>query len=144
MKHQSRKIFSLLVLTLALVESSLSASPQTLLTANIPFDFAAGNKTFRAGVYMVGQISMQSVLSIRSADRSDAAIFLTQNSQEKWGPAKLVFKRYRTRYFLAQVCDGVNERDLPKSRLEREAARNAAKELAQKSVEPEIVYIAAQ
>ena len=109
MKKQSLRIFLMFGLIAILAASSAHAqSAAREQTANIPFSFTVGDKTFAAGTYTVARINPQSdatALVIKSTDGRARRIVLTtpvqaNKAQEK---ARLVFNRYGDEYFLAQV-----------------------------------------
>ena len=148
MNKQALKNFSLLSLAVMLAAGAVYGNSAGPLTANIPFDFSAGNKTLPAGVYTVMPLTTQNVLRIRHEDSRAAALVITNDAPAQRGPdqTRLVFHRYGDQYFLAQVwtAGDVNGRELRKSRTERELMKSRSKNLAQNAVEPEVVYVAAQ
>ena len=148
MKMQVLKNFSMLSLAVTLAVAAVYANPAGPLKANVPFDFSVGDKTLPAGVYTVMPMTTQNVLRIRHEDSRAAALVITNDAPARRGQdqTRLVFHRYGDQYFLAQVwtAGDVNGRELRKSRTERELVKGRSKNLAQKGVEPEVVYIAAQ
>src|SRR5215831_1089325 len=80
------------------------------VSANIPFDFMAGGKEFKAGKYSVSRLfanNTSDTLIIRSADNSEAANFNVNSVSGKGdSQARLVFRHYGAQYFLAQIFDG--------------------------------------
>ena len=109
MKKQSLRIFLMFSLFAILAASSAQAqSAAREQTANIPFSFMVGDKTFAAGTYTVARINPQSdatALVIKSTDGRARRIVLTTPVQANKAQAKarLVFNRYGDQYFLAQV-----------------------------------------
>jgi hypothetical protein len=92
------------VLMAALV--SAHAQSSRAVVADIPFEFAIGGKSLKAGEYSVKALSdTGNVLLISSHNSNDTAIRLTQTIQARIAPkqAKLVFHRYGQRYFLSEV-----------------------------------------
>jgi len=82
-----------------------------------------------AGEYRVESMSTAtSTVAIRNADTTAKVLALTNGceSTEAADTSKLVFHRYGSQYFLAQVWSaGSSEgRELPRSRAEREIASN--------------------
>jgi hypothetical protein len=102
----------------------------------IPFDFHLGNKPLPAGNYVVSRSfgSDDSILSIDSASHSHRLFFPTTARSERAVPAEagLVFNRYGSQYYLAQVwrSGGQIVLSLHKSRgerlLQRELAENGS------------------
>jgi hypothetical protein len=109
--------------------------------ADIPFNFAVGNKTLPAGTYDVGTIGMRDskTLLLQSRD-ANASIMVNSNAAENLKPAnktKLVFNQYGNRYFLSQIWVNGETRghQLPKTSREKELAREVAKDFTQRRVE---------
>lgn len=127
MKKQSLRIF--LMFGLISILAASSAQAQTLAreqTANIPFSFTVGDKTFAAGSYIVARINPRtdpSALVIKSEDGRSKKIVLTTSvrAAKAQGSAKLVFNRYGDQYFLAQIWTqaDIAGLELPRSRSER-------------------------
>lgn len=131
MKKQSLRIFLMFCILAILAVSPVEAQSSKEQTAVIPFSFNVGGKTFPAGEYRVERLNPQSdkaALAITSADGRMSKVVLTtpvvaNRAQES---AKLIFNRYGEQYFLAQVWTTADSTglELPKSRSEREWARN--------------------
>ena len=138
MKRQAFSLISLL--TLLLVAGSAIA--QTVhVRADIPFNFAVGNKTLPAGTYDVGTIGMRDskTLLLQSQD-ANASIMVNSNAAENLKPAtktKLVFNQYGSRYFLSQIWVNGETRghQLPKTSREKETARDLAQNLTRGQAE---------
>jgi len=138
MKRQAFSLVSLLSLLLV----AGSAIAQTVhVRADIPFNFAVGNKTLPAGTYDFGTISIgdSKTLLLQSRD-GNASMMLNSNAAETLEPAnktKLVFNRYRDQYFLSELwVAGANcGHRLPKTSREKERARDLAQDLTQRKVE---------
>ena len=103
MKNQ---LFALIGMGLLL--ASISASAQTVaLKAKIPFNFVVTGRTIPAGEYAIQSVDKQGVmLSIRDADLRPTSMVISHRceSLNRSAQTKLVFHRYGTRYFLAQIC----------------------------------------
>lgn len=138
MKRQAFSLISLLSLLLV----AGSAIAQTIhVRANIPFNFAVGNKTFPAGTYDVGTIGQSdtTVLLLQSRD-SNSSMMVGSNPAQNLKPAdktKLVFNQYGNRYFLSQiwVVGETRGHQLPKSSREKEVATELAQDRTQQRVE---------
>ena len=95
------------------------------LVVEIPFTFNAGNKQLPAGEYnvqIVNPASDRSVLLIKSSDgKSSALLGTTDVIGLSTANAKLIFRRYDSRYFLAQVwmASESNGMSAPDSKTEK-------------------------
>lgn len=137
----------LLVAAVALMAALVSAHAQSsvIVMADVPFEFAVGGKTLKAGEYTVRAMTANAdALLIRSKDSSGSAIRLSNSIQSRdiQEKAKLVFHRYGERYFLAEVWTPGERtgRKLQKSSAERAiesqlAANPSKSDLARNSYE---------
>ncbi|HEY0380355.1 MAG TPA: hypothetical protein VGC87_25810 [Pyrinomonadaceae bacterium] len=136
----------------ALVSNAQTRTRQ--VRTNVPFDFVVGDKTLPAGSYTVATVSRNSAdaVSVRSSDGRRKAIRLTSAVSENAATrrARLVFHRYGSTYFLAQVwAAGSSEgREMLKSKAERtaevELAKNASGNELVQGGGPETVTIVAE
>jgi hypothetical protein len=143
MKRKS--LIMALLLGLTIVWAGLvSASPVVTVRVNVPFAFSVNNQVLPAGSYEIVQNDNTSMLTIRNQSDRKSTIFSVNTADERRVPAaaKLVFNRYGDQYFLSQVWTRDSGRDVRKSRSEREAARQASKNLAM--TEPEVIEITGQ
>jgi hypothetical protein len=136
-----RHAFSLISL-LSLLLVAGSAIAQTIhVRANIPFNFAVGNKTFPAGTYDVGSIGDgDTKMLLLQARDSNSSMMVGSNAAQNVRPAdktKLVFNQYGNRYFLSQiwVVGETRGHQLQKSSREKEVATELAKDASQQRVE---------
>ena len=106
-----RYIYLSLATAVLITASSIGAQAQSRnrqrLIVEVPFAFSAGNTQLPAGEYNVSIVnpsSSQSVVLIKSSD-GQASVLLRTNDIIGRGTsrAKLLFRRYDSRYFLAQV-----------------------------------------
>ncbi|CAN5833565.1 hypothetical protein BH18ACI4_BH18ACI4_07500 [soil metagenome] len=148
MRNQILKGLTMLMLIavvtlMAALVSAHAQSPSSVI-ADVPFEFAVGGKTLRAGEYSVRELTNGNALMVRSRDSKNVAIRLTQSIQARIVPeqAKLVFHRYGQRYFLSEVWTPgeITGRQLRKSSEERAielqlAAISSKSELARSSYE---------
>jgi hypothetical protein len=139
MKNYSLRIFLMFSFLAILTTASAYAQSSNEQTANIPFSFIVGSKTFPAGEYKVVRLNPQSdkaALAIKSADGRLNKIVLTTPIQanEVSERAKLIFNRYDDQYFLVQVWTPADNTglELPKSRSERTLARHAGENRAER------------
>ncbi|PYT76379.1 MAG: hypothetical protein DMG42_05410 [Acidobacteria bacterium] len=76
------------------------------MLVNIPFAFAAGRMALPAGEYRVQKVAYDSsVLLIQRTDHAAATVVTSFAAQAnaKQAQSKLLFHRYRNRYFLSQI-----------------------------------------
>jgi hypothetical protein len=138
MKRQAVSLISMLGLLLM----AGSAVAQTIyVRANIPFNFAVGNKTLPAGTYDVSTIDNRGdkTLLVQAQDRH-ASMMTDSNSTENLKPAdktKFVFNRYRDQYFLSEIWTAGATRGhrLAKTSREKELAKELAQDLTHQRVE---------
>jgi hypothetical protein len=132
MKKQMIKGFTMftLIVALALVTAVVSANGQSqAVKADIPFEFAVGDKTLPSGEYAIRSATAGgAAMMVRSENTKNSALRLTNAIEDKrsGGQVKLVFHRYGERYFLAEVWTGESGRELLKSRQERAIERELA------------------
>src|SRR5215510_11153528 len=145
MKNQVLKSLSLASLVFALMSPTVFANIGEPIKVNIPFALTVGNTTLPAGACRVRNLTSEA-LQIQSADSKQAQTIQTYHMQAELTPgqAKLSFRRYGDRYFLAQVWTPWEGYELSRSRAERELIKNQANRLAQNAAAPETIYIAAE
>ena len=124
------RAIALMVLALPMAAAAQLGSGQKI-AANVPFEFVAWNKVVPAGNCIVQRTSMNgSTLTIQNTKAGMSTLALSREDRGKTatGAYTLVFHKYGTRHFLAQVqiADGTIYM-LPESKLERELrAQNTA------------------
>ncbi len=137
-KTQRSRIVAIVGVVAFLVAVPSYAQGANSLRATIPFDFTVGKTTLPAGDYIVGEQSESpTALRIKSADTGGDVIVITSGLEKGWraigaravsqrnGPAEpyLLFHRYGSRHFLAQVWTGNQEgREINKPKVERKMA----------------------
>jgi hypothetical protein len=135
-KHAYRVLIALTLFAVLMVPATQA---QSIFKAEIPFDFAVGNKWLPAGEYKVKPVS-ERVTLIQSQDARSSAVAMTieVHAGKTSDVGKLVFNRYGEQYFLSKiwVLSSDTGRELTKSRLEREVA-------AQSRVKPAATAVAA-
>lgn len=131
MKKDMLKGFTMLMLivALALATAAVSANAQSRneVMASVPFEFVVGDKTLPAGEYNVRAITRDALI-IQGTENGKSAIRLSNETEKskKSTHARLVFRCYGQKYFLAQVWNGDTVgRDLAKSRQERAIERES-------------------
>jgi hypothetical protein len=137
-KHAYQVLIALTLFAVLMVPVTQAQS--ITLRAEIPFDFAVGNKWLPAGEYLVNT-STPGVMLIQSKDASSSAFAMTTavNTGKPSDVSKLVFNRYGEQYFLSKIWIRSSDtgRALSKSRFEREVA-------AQSKVQPAAIVVAAK
>jgi len=119
---------ALLIAALGVTANAQSRNTQRL-QVNVPFAFNVGNATMPAGEYNVSIINPTasgSVLKISSLDgRSTAMTRTTDINSWSTDSAKLTFRHYGARYFLAEVWMESESTGLaaPKSKSEKTLQR---------------------
>ncbi|MGA9799340.1 MAG: hypothetical protein WBQ68_10045 [Terriglobales bacterium] len=120
----------LALIGIGLLLATASAYAQSgVVKANVPFNFIVNNTQLPAGEYRIRPIGVTpSAMAIQSPDGKVGLMF-SPNACESLEPAnttKLVFHRYGSEYFLAQIWMNGNDRgkELPVSGHEYELARN--------------------
>ena len=137
MKKRVIRLFTLwlLVATAAFVSTGVAVHAQSassLVRASIPFDFTVGDKTLPAGDYLWQRVweNSDSVMKITSRDGHRSVTFMTHSviDNKNQTGARLVFRRYGSEYFLAQVWTGFDSsgRELHRSAAERAIERQLA------------------
>ena len=133
MKRANLRIFLMLGLFAILATASAQAQTRKEMTANIPFSFNVGEKSFPAGEYNVTRLnpaSDKALIAIKSEDGRLSRIVLTMpvltsRTQER---ARLVFNHYGDQYYLAQVWTPADDTGLQllQSKSEQMVARKQA------------------
>jgi hypothetical protein len=119
-----RGIFATILCAFACLALPVSGLAQgQRLTASIPFDFGFGERQMAKGNYTI-QIVSNGVVQIRS--EHSGAYAMVHYGEPTNGPAAkaLLFRRYGDSYFLAQIDWLGRAVELPKSKVEREIAKN--------------------
>lgn len=118
-----------LIVGIAFATAVASANAQSAngVISNIPFEFVVGNETLPAGEYRINT-ALEPALAIKSADLKHSAMRMTNGTKpSSERRARLVFRRYGQKYFLAEVWNGSERgRQLTKSRQERAIERELA------------------
>ena len=92
-------------------------------TAEIPFDFHAGQSTLPAGTYSVIKAA-SSVLQLRNDDTRGSILLMGVGREAAKEDARLVFNRYGDIYFLSAVwIPGSQGYSFPKTKMEKEMAK---------------------
>jgi hypothetical protein len=128
MKKQITRAFALFIMGIILGTSQLaSARAAERLFIDVPFDFVAGSRQLPAGRYSVRRVRVDSAtaLYIRSEDGRQTATLLTIDTGSQVDRAKLVFRQYGDRHFLASLWmpGTASGRGLPESKQERQLRR---------------------
>lgn len=115
---------------LGLLLATASAYAQTgVVKANVPFNFIVNKTELPAGQYRIQPMGITAgAMAIESPNGKVVKAFLPTacQSPQTQKTTKLVFHRYGTQYFLAQIWRAGNDlgQELPASGLETEVARD--------------------
>ena len=128
----------------------ITASAQTTkkMTVTVPFDFYVGKTALPAGTYTVYGTSTTSGDGFLLADNGGSHTKVLLNGQQVHAKnsrsvARLEFRRYDDKYFLARVWSAGSNigRELKRSRLERDTAKSAERNIARKDVKTEFITV---
>ena len=147
-----KQLFQIAATLTILATLGLTASAQLTrkLTVTVPFDFYVGKTVLPAGTYVVYGTTLQSGDGFLLADGDgQRKVFFharTVQAGTVRESSRIDFRRYDDKYFLAGMWSaGTNlGRELQQSDFERDAAKDADKNVAQKDSKPEIVTIAGE
>jgi hypothetical protein len=113
-----------LIVVIALATAVVSANGQStrVVVADIPFEFAVGDKAMPAAEYRVR--SALDRVAIQTADANKATMRLARSLEPRNNNthARLVFHKYGNRYFLAEVWTGGDDSGLQLNRSRQERA----------------------
>jgi hypothetical protein len=140
-------ILSLVVaLTITLTAVPAAADSFGSIRVDLPFDFTAGHSIFPAGKYTIRTVeNTNGVIRITSEDGT-TAVFLSTHSAESVqskDETVVIFHRYGDQYFLFQVWavgDTIGS-EIPKSSMERQAARAIEANKGQSATAGEIATV---
>jgi hypothetical protein len=114
----------LIVAVIALLSPAAFGQSQAIITANVPFDFYAGQTRMPAGEYRVSFYgSTGDILLVANHEDGKVVAIMSyrEGSRNEGQNPKLVFHAYGENYFLARVLMSANDlRELPQTRDERE------------------------
>lgn len=120
----------MLVAALALVTAVVPAYGQSVKTtrANVPFDFVVGGTSFSAGSYEIAAVSgTGETLRVRNLESQKSIYRLsTSLGAPARNVSKLVFHRYGSQYFLAEVWGNDRARQITRSKAEAAAEHEIA------------------
>jgi hypothetical protein len=135
MKQHALSLLSLLGLFLM---GSAAAQTTVHMRANVPFNFAVGSTTLPAGTYNIQNVTNTQALLVKSQS-GEASMIAGTNSAEgaRSAKSKLVFHKYGSQYFLAEIWTQGSElgRQVPPSNREKELAKELASNLIDRRVE---------
>ena len=118
---------TVLMLTLIGLTGLVNAQMPARITAQVPFDFVANDKTIPAGECTITIAAGNGLVSVYSGRQHAYALPAADESLNARKKTVLVFHHYGKHYFLAAIKrEGATGYQLPASRLERELlGRNA-------------------
>jgi hypothetical protein len=131
MRYLSKPMLFAVITVLGVAFTSVPAHAQSgsRVLANIPFEFAVGTITLKAGSYTVEQLE-SGILAFSGEDGKEHQVAFTlpgDSDRQSKGP-HLVFIRYGSEAFLKKVVLSGKEdcHELPESSRERELIKNRA------------------
>jgi hypothetical protein len=136
-----RQAFSLISLLSLLLVAGSAIAQTTHVRANVPFNFTVGDKTLAAGTYDVETVSdRDSKMLLLRTDDGKSSLIVGSNAAQTLKPAdktKLVFHKYGSQYFLAEIWkEGATRgNQLPACGREKELAKEIATDLTSRPVE---------
>ena len=140
MKRQGLMILTTLSLFVMLTAMSVYAQFDSVLVANIPFQFMIGNTAFPAGEYTVTYMDTH-LMRVQSQDHSESIFVITGPAQARKMGNRLVFNRYGDQYFLSTIWrTGDPGRAIRMSRSERKLVQ-ATSALDKSAPAPQIVSV---
>ena len=126
MKKHTFTLIALIVLVSSMaVGAQAQTARHTRLIASIPFPFNVGDKAMPAGEYTISQVnplSDNAVVQLRAKDGSRTVMIQVNNVIGRCSEStRLVFNRYGSQYFFAQVwvTGEATGWQAPKSKAER-------------------------
>ena len=142
-----------LILMALLSSAAVSTNAQSAygVRANVPFDFTVGDKTIQAGKIVTnvpGSDAGPMAITNTGSGQTALRVARTSRGADSSDEAKLVFRKYGNRYFLAEVwIPGLSVWEVMKSRGERaieremQLARNSGNPW--RNSKPELVAVSA-
>jgi len=131
MKQKILMMAATVAALMMLTMGSVNAQSGARIKASVPFDFAAGDTKLKAGDYLVTRIARNAFL-LRSADLKRSVVIqapIAIEQRPEGSPARLVFKRYGSENFLAQVWSDASDegRQVYSSKSEDRLAKQGKK-----------------
>jgi len=105
MKQRTLTMVATLAALTMLALVSVNAQTGAKIDAHVQFDFVAGETRLKAGDYSVTHIAAKAFL-LRSTDSKVSVVVqapIAIEQRRDGSPARLVFRRYGSEYFLAQI-----------------------------------------
>ena len=105
MKNHIYRGIAILGIFLGLAVASVQAQTPSRVEVNIPFEFSAGKKTLKPGVYTIRRMSGNLVTLRHVENKSSVTLNAPVNlsSTDVESTERLVFNKYGDQYFLAQI-----------------------------------------
>ena len=119
---------TIVALAVFIVAAGVCFAHARVLEASIPFAFEAGNKMLPAGQYRLESVPTGegTIYRIRRMDGDAQSLVssIALTTGDRQSLPRLVFHKYGTTYFLAQIWNGDGRgRQLSESKKEKEVAR---------------------
>ena len=118
------------MMILAAMMTLAAQGPSQRVTANVPFPFEARGVAMPAGAYELVPGANQAIYHLRELATGRTIALLTQsNTDNRYGKAWLLFKKYGDKHFLnALATGGTIAVEVGASKRQREMAKVAAGE----------------
>jgi len=142
MKKHLISTLAIAVFVTTVAVASARAQNAPMVSVSIPFDFEVAGKTLKAGDYQVRLEGSRSSLKIENRDTLHATFVMISPLQgtDIQNESKLVFNRYGSQYFLAQVW--IAGRSSGEEVRQDAAERGIRRELAALGHKPDRVEVA--
>lgn len=131
MKQTALHYSSAIGLTVLILMAAVSARSQDGYRAHIPFDFTIGDKTYKAGNYVIDPLSLRSAngpIAVRNANGASSHMLMVAVGADysKVTTASLIFDRLESQYSLVAIQTPSFIVKLPRSKVTSEStlARN--------------------
>lgn len=93
------------------------------ISASVPFDFAVGNSSLKAGSYRIAKQGSFVAFSLTGRNTSFTLLYPGVSASRRDGQPYLVFTRYRTESFLSKIVFSETQSyGVPRSGREKELA----------------------
>ena len=105
MKNQIYGAIAILAVIFALSFSTTQAQSASRIEVRIPFEFSAGSKTLRAGVYSIKRVSGD-ILMLKQVDGKAGVLLtapITETSTDPNAVERMIFSKYGDRYQLSEI-----------------------------------------
>jgi hypothetical protein len=147
-----QKAFAIVGLAIAIAAAPAHAGSAERITIEIPFQFTIGDETLPAGTYHLYPSVANRVAMLQESEGDDVAMTSTipVSASKPLARTKLVFRKYKDQYFLAQIWVAGRARggELSMSDAEKDLRRQLGSDdddrLSRSGSQPEEITLVAQ